>query len=167
MVTEYFLENLRDLKKTSGIVTNVQLSKMSNIPRGRINNWISRKRIPDSVDIETLAKFFNVEPYYFFMKPGTQGEARPVERDDDFKVFMDELAVKYLDEQDQADYHHYGGASRFLQVMRSNFETDSIGLSDWYLKLSKKITEYAGLNLVEKARNRINSNASVKKSESA
>jgi transcriptional regulator with XRE-family HTH domain len=154
MVTDYFLTNLNNLLKEHEL-SQLKLSSLSGIPQGMINKWFIRKTVPSMIVLEKLAAFFQVEPYYFFMKPGTQGEPKPTEREDSFKDFMDELAVKILPLNDQAAYHAHGGAKCFVAQMRGNYETDALSMQDWYLKLSRKLTEYAGLNLIEKVRERV------------
>lgn len=153
--------------KTSGELTQHQLADMSGIPRGRIGSWITRKTVASTEDLELLAKSFNVEPYYFFMKPGTQGTPKPIERDDDFKAFMDELAEKYLSDIDKAAYFHIGGHKTFLRVLRENYETNDVKVTDWYIELAKQVSLYSSIDLIEKIRNRrLNANP-TKKSESA
>lgn len=167
MITERVLKNLSDLMEERG-VSMADIARGINITQPSVSNWWRKNTCPTIPMIEKLGSWFGVDPAYFYLEnPKGLTEAKPIERDDDFKAFMDELAMKYLDEHDQEAYHFHGGASKFLQVMRSNFETDSIGLSDWYLKLSKKVKEYAGLDLMEKTRNRIKNSIPDKKSESA
>jgi transcriptional regulator with XRE-family HTH domain len=151
MVIEYFLENLRFLMKD---VTQAELAKGTGIARSSIAGYFGRKTIPNPVDIEKLASFFNVKPHYFFMEPGTQLAEEANQASDDFKNFIDSLAKASLAERDYVAYIDTGGAATFLRVMRSNFESDNIGFSDWYLILSKRLTEYAGLDLVQKVKAR-------------
>lgn len=169
MLVEYFFENLRALKELNGIKTNVMLANVTGIPRGRINNWFSRNAIANPEDIEELAKFFKVQPYYFFMEPGTQGEVKPTERHDEFKTFLDKLASEHLSKEDLDAYHSAGGANQFVRQMRDNLETSFLGFQDWYQILAKEVARYAGLDLVEKVRRDMSKSKvpTTKKSESA
>lgn len=168
MVVDNFLQNLRILMEVNGELTQHKLADISGIPRGRIGSWISRRTIPGPDDLELLSKAFNVEPYYFFMKPGTQGEAKPTERDDDFKSFMDELAQKLLSEHDLKSYHHFGGHRTVLKVMRENYETNDLKTTDWTRILIAEIGRYSTVDLMEKLRKRQEATAlPAKKSDSA
>ncbi len=146
MITQHFLINLDRLM---GEMSQSKLSELSGIPRGRIANWITRKVIPSAEDIETLAKSFNVEPYYFFMEPGTQGKARPVERKDDFKNLLDELAEKCLNEVELESYRQMG-ANEFIRVLRVNYESDHILAVKWCSKLTAELSKYTSVNLMDK-----------------
>lgn len=126
-----------------------RLADLSGIPRGRIANWISRKVIPSAEDIEVLSKFFNVQPYYFFMEPGTQGEVRSLERYDAFKALLDDLAVKCLNEI-ELDSYRKEGADEYIRVLRTNYETSHILPVQWCLKINQELAKYANVDLQKK-----------------
>jgi transcriptional regulator with XRE-family HTH domain len=149
MLAKHFLENLRTLM---GGMKQTTLGEQCGIPRGRITSWFSRKVIPDAEDIELLAKYFGVEPYYFFMSPGTQGNAKSIERHDDFSAFIDGLAEKYLTPGELAEYKLRGGSRAYLKSLRENFETAHIDHSSWVLKLNAQVAKYINIDLVEKIR---------------
>lgn len=128
-----------------------KLSELSGVPRGRIANWKARKVIPSAEDLELLAKNFNVEPYYFLMEPGTQGSARPVERHDDFKTLLDDLAIKCLNEVELESYQKEG-PSEFIRVLRTNYESNHLLPVKWCLKLNAELTKYTSINLEDKLR---------------
>lgn len=130
-----------------------ELASRLGLTQAAISTWHSRKTVPGYKVLEKLGEVFNVEPHYFLMKPGTQGQIRSTEKRDEFSEFIDELAKKNLEDHDLEVYRSSGGATTFLKVLRSNYESDSnIGFADWYFVLSKKLAEYATLDLVQKIR---------------
>lgn len=154
MMAQYFLENLTHLLEEKGL-NQSSLARGLGTSQASVSNWFKRKSLPNTETIEALAKFLNVEPFYFFMKPGTQTQMKPLDNENHFRLFLNELAQKLLDEEDLRAYDAQGGADTFLRIMRSNYETNRLGFSDWYLKLVKEVAKYASLDLVEKARSRV------------
>lgn len=166
MITEYFLENLRILIDERGL-NQLRLSREINIPQPTINNWFNRKNLPSTETIESLANFFNIDPYYFFMKPGTQQAApTPANRDDKFKTFIDRLAKDNLSETDLQAYYEQGGVDQFVTQLVNNYETTFLGFQDWYQILIKELAKYVNLDLVEKVRRDLNKNQSPTKKSS-
>lgn len=163
MMRDYFIENLRALMKET---KQRELAEKAGVSRSNIANWFSRGSVPRFEEIEKLAAHFNVEPYYFFMKPGTQGSERPQERDDSFKVFLDRRATELLSEMDLRAYHAQGGSEQFVKQMVDNYETPKLAIQDWYQILAAEVARYAGLNLIEKVR-KLYRKDDFKKGESA
>ena len=154
MVINNFISNLRNLMDANGIDSVVSLAKKVSIPRGRINNWIARSTIAQPEDLEILARFFKVEPYYFLMTPGSQGDVKPTQRHDDFKTLLDDLAVKCLTEIELASYKEMG-PEEFVRVLRINYESDHILPVRWCLKLNAELKKYVSVNLEEKLRSNL------------
>lgn len=151
MLVENFLTNLQNLM---GDMTQQELADASGVARGRIASWKSRKVIGDAADIEKIAAYFKVEPYYFFMEPGTQAQLKKPDDANNFAVFLDDMADKYLEEKYRREWKEVGSANEFVRLLRKNYETDSIGLPNWYLELNKVLTMYSSIDLIEKIKNK-------------
>lgn len=158
MIETYFLKNLETLLEQNDL-NQLQFSKLISIPQGTINNWFKRKNIPNTETIEKLANYFKVQPYYFFMEPGTQGSIKPAKRNEDFDTFIDELAEKYLSPQELETYISNGGASEYLKALRLNYETPMINTSSYCLKLNSILTKYTSIDLIEKVRTSLSGQA--------
>lgn len=151
MVVELFLKNLDQLMKERRYNMS-NIAEALGITQPTVSNWWRRATIPTPQLLEGLCKLFNVTPDYFFRDHDNSLGNSEGKIGDDFTQFIDELAHKNLDKNDLESYHHYGGAKEFLRIMRSNFETDKVGFSNWYFKLAKELGRYATLDLLEKAR---------------
>lgn len=149
MIAAQFLDNLATLMRNHDL-SQTKLGLGVDLPQQTISNWFRRRKLPDDKHIEALAKYFNVEPYYFFMEPGTQGNVRPVERHDDFKTLLDDLAIKCLSEV-ELDSYRRGGVSEYVRVLRINYESKEHMLPvGWCLKLNAELVKYASIDLPKK-----------------
>jgi transcriptional regulator with XRE-family HTH domain len=143
-----FLENFTAAMKKAGNLTYQDLEDISGVPKRRITTWAYRKTVPNPDDLEKISTALKVEPHYFFMKPGTQLKIEYVSCA--FDKFIDELAEKVLSPSDKASYIEKGGAKEFVRVLRENYETDSLVISEWYLQLNKELSNYVTLDLKKK-----------------
>lgn len=150
-----------NLDKLMGKMSQKKLEELSGVPRGRIGNWMKRRTLPDAGDIEALAKAFNVEAYYFFMKPGTQGEARPTERRNGLEVLIDDIAKSCLNEIELESYKE-AGQDEYARILRTNYETPHILPVKWALKINAKLAKYVTVDLQEKLDSSISEPASKK-----
>lgn len=153
MVTQYFLKNLNDLMENSNL-NQTKLASALGIHQGTVNNWFRRNTVPPMETIDTLSKFFKVEPYYLFMEPGTQGNVTPVKRRDDFKNLLDELAEKCLNPIELESYKQMG-PEEYIRVLRSNYETNNLMPVTWCLKLNAELSKYTTLDLLQKVRSNL------------
>nr|BDT27312.1 hypothetical protein BHI3_07780 [Bacteriovorax sp. HI3] len=161
MITQYFLENLSTLMEANGL-NQINLAKQLGVSQSTVNNWWRKKSIPRDETLNELAKFLKVEPYYFFMTPGSQGSARPVERHDSFKTLLDDLAQKCLNPIELKTYQAEGH-EEFVRVLRMNYETDHILTASWCLKLTQELNKYTSIDLEEKLKGLLGERASAAK----
>lgn len=152
MVASYFDQNLNYLMKEQGIKSVNELSRLCGIATSTFGNWRTRKNIPGADQLEVLAKFFNVEPYYFLMKPGSQGLSKPTERDDSWDSFANYIAETTLTPEEREEYDEYGPREYLLNV-RANYETQQTFHPPWFLKMNAGFTTYFTLDLVKKLEN--------------
>lgn len=128
------------------------LASRLELSQGTISSWFTRKTIPGTKTLEKLGEVFKVEPFYYLMPPGTQGIAKPIERNDDFDSFINELAEKHLDQGERDRYYEVGGAREYLRSLRASYETTYINTASWFLKLNAALAKYATIDFVEKVR---------------
>lgn len=149
-------------------LNQVQLSAKLSIPRSTVNAWFNRKSVPSMEYIDKLASLFGVKSYYFFMKPGTQSEPKPIDTKGSFDSFIDEIACKILSTRDLELYKQAGGPSAYLDRMRTNYETDRLSLEDWYVSINEFLKPYVALDIREKVQRKLErSKPQTKKNESA
>lgn len=152
MVASLFLDNLTALMSKAGL-NQTKLGLKIGVPQQTISNWYRRKKVPEDVYIDKLSEFFKVEPYYFFMKPGTQGDTRKIDDSNDFGIFLDEVAEKTLSPLLLSEWKRMGSTREFVRLMKGNYEAELIvGAPDWYRALAKEVGKYASLDLEAKLR---------------
>lgn len=167
MVTEYFFANLQHLLDSNGL-SQLSFAKKINIPQSTVNKWFNRNSVPSPDKIDLLSSFFQVEPHYFFMKPGTQSEPKPIDTKGSLDSFIDEIACKILNTRDLELYKQAGGPSAYLDRMRTNYETDRLSLEDWYVSINEFLKPYVALDIREKVQRKLErSKPQIKKNESA
>jgi transcriptional regulator with XRE-family HTH domain len=150
MVEKYFLENLQQLMNSKRL-NQGELAEAINTTQSTVSSWFARKTVPVK-QIDTLAEFFKVEPHYFFMKPGSQGETKPLDDSNDFGIFLDDLAEKTLPPLLLAEWKRVGTKRDFVKILRQNYETDLVAGPNWYLALVKEVNKYTSIDLEAKLR---------------
>lgn len=165
MVVDNFFKNIQLLMKQKG-VDEITFARDMGMPQSTVNGWTRRKRIPIN-HLDDIAKYFGVEPCYFFMEPGTQGEVKSIERTDDFDVFINELAERNLSEDELEKFKLMGGSREYVRALRQNVEEDKIYVSPWYLKLNRAVKEYTNCDLDKKFRELSNISSDNKEQKNA
>lgn len=164
MVTELFLKNIEKLMDERRESMS-DVARVLEVSQPTVSNWWRRFTIPTPPLLDKLCAHYGVKPDYFF-KPvelnGKDGGA-----DSSFEAFIDELAAKYLEPIDRDGYHFNGGAKRFLALLRSNYETDELRSTDWYLDLVEALRPYVNLDLMQKIQERRAARAESIKKKSA
>jgi transcriptional regulator with XRE-family HTH domain len=151
MIIESFFENLNALMARDGIKNANELSRKTGIAQSTINSWTTRKtNIPNADHIELLANYFNVEPSYFFMKPGTQGKTEAT--DDYFKAYVDRVAEERMPHDLLDEYKRMASGRMIIKLVEGNWKRlDSIeGAPDWFRYISPIIGEQFSLDLEAK-----------------
>lgn len=158
MVTEFFLENLKQLMKLNGVESFNELSRLSGISQSTMSNWGIRKNIPGAENLEILARFFKVAPHYFFMEPGTQARVDELKDASEWIILFDFIADNYFREDHRVEWYRDGGPNRYARLLRQNHETDSFAYPNWFIEMNKWVYTYVASsqieNIIEKIRNR-------------
>lgn len=153
MVASLFLENLNYLMDQRNL-SQTKLGLEIGVPQQTISNWFRKKRLPDDRHIDLLAEFFKVEPHYFFMKPGSQGEIKPLDDSNDFGNLLDDLSEK-LEPLIQAEWKRMGSKREFVKILRNNFEEDLPAGPNWFLEMRRELLKYVAIDPVQKANDRL------------